>query len=100
LNPQLQPANAKILHFANKRQFFGKKQLETLFRQALDGSATGFQHRADPVEGPATREPKPTKQSKSSNMLIPLTPAMFGARLADGQAEISGNFDRVSRAIF
>ena len=35
-----------------------------------------------------------------TNMLIPLTPAMFGARLADGQAEISGNFDRVSRAIF
>jgi len=34
------------------------------------------------------------------DMLIPLTPAMFGARLADGQAEISGNFDRVSRAIF
>ena len=45
-------------------------------------------------------EPYMPVAALKEDMLIPLTPAMFGARLADGQAEISGNFDRVSRAIF
>ena len=35
-----------------------------------------------------------------NDMLIPLTPVVFGASLADGQAEISDHFERVSRAIF
>jgi len=29
-------------------------------------------------------------------VLIPLTPVAFGASLADGQAKVSGNFERVS----
>lgn len=32
----------------------------------------------------------------SFDMLLPLTPVTFGASLADGKAEISDNFERVS----
>jgi hypothetical protein len=70
LNPQIQPANAKIRHFANKTLLFHKKRLDLPLLLALDGSVSGFQRHADQVKGPGTREPKPTKHQTDKNMRI------------------------------
>ena len=49
--------------------------------------------------GEATAEFK-LGAEKTADMLLPLTPVTFGTSLADGKAEISDHFERVSRAVF